>query len=394
MPRWISFDAFLREVEPITSSAQRQTLVDDLLNEHREWPWIQGHKATFVYNSLGAIQTVALNMDNVKADPPLLPLTRLEGTTLWYLTCDFAEDDLLDYLLAVDDPLTPLAQETNINARISQFWRADPLNPLKMQAGGQDVSVVRMGAARPFPDWTAMRAVPRGAITAHPVTSKHLDFSGRTIQVYTPHGYDIAASAYPLLIVQDGQWMYGPLQLPAIADALIKHHRIPPLVIAMIESATQDQRTSEYASSDAYSRFLTEEVLPLIQTHYRIDEAQVGIGGVAQGAIAAAHAALSDSARFNRLLLISAPLGKSGSEDVWAQYQPRFQAVEQLPKRIFQAAGRYEAKARFLRPAQTLNAFLSSKPNLAYQYVEFGSGHGLVGFRSVLPEALAWLYPV
>jgi enterochelin esterase-like enzyme len=320
-----------------------------------------------VYNSLGVIQTVALNMDNVKADPPLLPLTRLEGTTLWYLTREFAEDDLLDYLLAVNDPLTPLAQETNINARISQFWRADALNPLKMQAAGQEVSVVRMGSARPFPDWTAMRAVPRGAITAHTVTSKHIDFSGRTIQVYTPPGYDIAEGAYPLLIVQDGQWMYGPLQLPAIVDALIKHQRVQPLVIAMIESTTaQEQRTSEYASSDAYSQFLNADVLPLIQANYRIDEAQVGIGGVAQGAVAAAHAALAAPEHFSRLLLISAPLGKSGTEDVWAHYQPRFQDVDKLPKRIFQAAGRYEAKNRFLRPAQTLNTFLSSKPNLAY----------------------------
>ena len=61
--------------------------------------------------------------------------------------------------------------------------------------------------------------------------------------------------AYPLLIMQDGQWAVGPLQLPYIADALIKHRRMQPAVIAMMQSGNQDERNREYISNDKYYTF-------------------------------------------------------------------------------------------------------------------------------------------
>ncbi len=47
---------------------------------------------------------------------------------------------------------------------------------------------------------------------------------------------------YPLLIFQDGQWANGPLQMPAIADVLIKHKRMKPMVIAMLQSGSHQER--------------------------------------------------------------------------------------------------------------------------------------------------------
>ena len=64
-----------------------------------------------------------------------------------------------------------------------------------------------------------------------------------------------------------------------------------------------------------------------------------------------------------------------------------------LPKRVFQSVGRYEAKARFHKPAHALKLTLEGFQSVEYKFVETGSGHGLVGFRSVLPEALAWTFP-
>lgn len=393
MPRWTDFDTFLAEVESARRDGDRQTLVDELLMERREWPWIQGNKATFVFNSLGARRNVALNLDTIKADPPFAPLKQLDGTMLWYLTRTFAEDDLLDYLLAVDDPLTPLAQEPDILARVSKFWRADPSNPLKMKSGQQDVSVLRMGSARPYLDWTALEAVPRGTVTELSFDSQELGFKGRSVWVYTPPGYDGSGLAYPLLILQDGQWMSGPLQVPAIADTLIKHNRLAPLVIAMVQSGSQNERLFEYTSNDQHYNSLLTELLPMLQTQYRIDSSHMGVGGVANGAVAAAHAALKNPAVFSSLIMISPPLGKGLDEDKLSQYTSRFEQASVLPKRIFQSVGRYEAKARFLRPAQTLRDILKGRTGEGYHYTEIGSGHGLVGFRSILPEALAWAFP-
>ena len=52
-----------------------------------------------------------------------------------------------------------------------------------------------------------------------------------------------------------------------------------------------------------------------------------------------------------------------------------------------------EIRARFYNPAIELWRVLSQRRDTAYQFAELGSGHGLVAFKSVMPEALAWAFP-
>lgn len=391
MPKWTSFQTFLQEALQ-TPADQRQHLVDDLLHERIDWPWIEGNQATFVYTMLGT-QRVAVNLDTLKGDPPFAPMTPLEGSTLWYVTLEFAYDDLLDYMLAVNDPMTPLADERDIVGRVSRHWRPDPLNPLKMNTAQMTVSVVRMPGARPLPDWTKMGRVPRGRVYEHVFNSVQLKFTNRKLWVYTPPGYESANLLYPLLIVQDGQWAVGPLQMPAIADALIKHGQMQPVVIAMQQSGDQADRLKTYVSNDKHYLSVLTELLPFLQTQYRIDPANLGIGGVGPGAIAAAHAVLKNPAVFSHLMLLSPPLGKGPAQDKLREYAERFEKASLLPRRIFQSVGRYEARSRFYLPAQVLRSILQKRADIDYRFVEIGSGHGLVGFRSILPEALAWAFP-
>lgn len=392
MPQWASFDAFLEDTNRAKTDRERQMMVDELLAERPHWPWIDNTRAVFAY--LGAdTQQVALNLDTIAADPPFAPMTRIIGTSMWYVTHNFAEDDLLDYLIAVDDPMTPLAQETDIVSRISQHWRPDPLNATQMNTAQMMVSILRMPQARPFPDWSALSSVPRGALLEHNLSSQVLGFDSRKLWVYTPPGYDGSGMAYPLLILQDGQWAAGTLQVPEIADALIKHDRLQPLIIAMMQSGTQAERDREYAANDAYFDFLLQELLPMMQTEYRIDSANIGVGGVAVGAGAAIHAALRNPAVFSNLIMLSPPLGKGAFSDPIRQDAVKLAEADVLPRRIFQSVGRYEAPGRFVRPALALREALQTKPGLYYRFAEIGSGHGLAAFRSILPEALAWAYP-
>ncbi len=392
MPRWSSFSAFLEDATQVDGGDKRQSLVDALLQERPQWPWVEMSQATFIYTQ-PAVESVALNLDTIPNDPPFEPMTRLDDTDLWYVTYPFAPDDLLDYMLAVDDPMTPLAQETDIVGRVAAHWQSDTLNPLRMDTAQMNVSVLRMDHARPFPDWSALRAVPRGRVYEHPVDSDSMNYRGRKLWVYTPPAYEGSGMAYPLLLMQDGQWAVGPLQLPYIANALIKHHRMQPAVIAMIQSGTQEERNREYIGNDGYYSFLLSELMPFVQTHYRIDSNRVAVGGVAVGAIAAAHAALKNPAVFSRLMMISPPLGKGEYQDELREYNKRFAGAEMLPRRIFQSVGRYEAKSRFYKPAHALHMILEGFTSIDYKFVETGSGHGLVGFRSILPEALAWTFP-
>lgn len=392
MPNWQTFEAFLDEAMQLPVD-ERQPLVDDLLRERLEWPWIQGNRATFIYVSMGGVKSVALNLDTIEKDPPFAPMQQLEGTSLWHVTRTFASDDLLDYLVAIDDPMTPLAEEMDVVGRISRHWRLDGMNPTKMVTPQMNVSVLRMPEARPFPDWKRMTRVPRGPVYEHTISSAQLRFAGRKVWVYTPPGYADTERDYPLLVFQDGQWGVGPLQIPYIADALIKHGRMEPVVIAMTQSGDQKDRIKTYVSNDKHYLFILTELLPFLQTQYRIDSSNLGISGVAVGAIAAAHAALKNPAVFTHLAMISPPLGRGIAQDQLRAYAGRFEEAQHLSRRVFQSVGRYETRSRFYLPAQLLNQILSRRNDVAYKYVEVGSGHGLVGFRSVLPEALAWIFP-
>jgi enterochelin esterase-like enzyme len=192
----------------------------------------------------------------------------------------------------------------------------------------------------------------------------------------------------------DALWCNGPLQVPYIADALIKHKRMQPTIIAMVQSPPQEQKPVEMISNDRHALFLLSELLPFVKSHYSVNPLDAGIGGVGLGAVAAAHAVLGNPAAFKRLMMISPPLTPHGAgEDPLMKYRRRFETASMLPERIFQAVGRYENFARFLRPGRRLAEIIQRRGDVRYRFIEHGSGHGLVAFKGIFPEALAWAYP-
>lgn len=394
--RWNSFIQFLCEIYQ-TASDERQNLVDELLSTHDEWPWVERDKATFVYDSLTA-KNVALNVDIVNRDPPFENMARLDETSLWYYQRYFERDALVDYMFAIDDPGTPLAQEVDLMDRVGRYWQADARNALSISANQVNTSVLQMPRARPFTQWAAMSAVSRGRVYRHQFSSAQLGFSNRSLWVYTPPDYDANDGRdYRLLVLMDGQWAMNALEAPFIADALIKHRRMEPIIIAMLASGLQSARVAEYVGNDKHYAMIAAELLPFLQAEHRIEPVDLGLGGVGEGAIAALHAALKNPAIFGHLILISPPLGREPAVRLLKDYAQRFRDSPLLPNRIFHSVGRYEQDLRFYQPALALRGILERRmthdPELNYRFVELGSGHSLAAFKSVMPEALAHVFP-
>ncbi len=397
MPKWDSFNKFLQAAKSTPDDETRQHMVDELLEERPHFPWIEGTLATFVYTRMGA-ERVAVNLDIIETDPPFAPMTKLEGTTLWYLQRRFKADDLLDYMMIVDDPMTPIKGDKHLLNRIGKYWRTDPRNPLRMTTAQAEVSVLQMPQARPFPDWSSFRGVPRGRIFEHEFSSVQMQFENRKLWVYTPPNYNPAENRfYPLMVLLDGQWMVGPLQVPYIADTLIKHDRMEPVIIAMLQSGSQNQRVKDFVSNDKHYGAILTELLPFLQDAYRVDATNLGVGGVDVGAIAAAYCALKNPAVFSHLIMISPPLGKGQAQDKLVEYADRFENARVLPRRIFQSVGRYELPTRYYKPALALGLILQrreiNRGDIDHEFVEMGSGHSLVSFKGALPEALAHVFP-
>ena len=325
-------------------------------------------------------------------------MTRLNDTSLWYYQRYFERDALVDYMFAIDDPGTPLSQEIDLLKRVRRFWESDPLNASSIRGNQVNTSVLQMPRARPFPNWAAMTAVPRGRVERHYFSSTQLGFSDRSLWVYTPPAYDPGDGIdYRLLLLLDGQWAVNALELPFIADALIKHGRMEPMIIAMLASGSQAERLTEYVGNDKHYAMLAAELLPFLQAEHRIEPIDLGLAGVGEGAIAAAHAALKNPAIFGHLIMISPPLGRAPAVTLLKEFAQRFRDSPILPQRIFHSVGRYEQELRFYQPALALRGILerrmSHDPDLHYKFVELGSGHSLAAFKSVLPEALAHAFP-
>jgi enterochelin esterase-like enzyme len=112
----------------------------------------------------------------------------------------------------------------------------------------------------------------KGQVEKHLLESKYLG-APRTVWVYTPPGY-APRKQYAMLLVTDGHLYFeGSILLPTVLDNLIAEGQMPPVVAVGIDNGG-DHRIAEYLYTkerfDLHEQFLYQEVLPWVQSHYRV----------------------------------------------------------------------------------------------------------------------------
>ncbi len=163
------------------------------------------------------------------------------------------------------------------------------------------------GEYPPTQDSLPQANVPKGKLIG-PLEfhSKIIEGTVRRYWIYVPVHYD-PANPPNLLVFQDGQRAInpnGPLNIPVVLDNLIAKGDIGPTIGIFITpgntgtehypdnlgTGNPNHRAPEYdALSDAYTRFLIEEMLPEVAKTYRFtdDPKRRAIGGTSSGAICA-----------------------------------------------------------------------------------------------------------
>jgi hypothetical protein len=156
------------------------------------------------------------------------------------------------------------------------------------------------------PDSLPQPGVPKGRLEGpFPYRSQILANTTRLYWVYVPAQYDAARPAN-VLVFQDGNRATNPkgqLQVPQVLENLVHKGDIPVTIGIFITSGQRGEefpdtigtgngnnRAAEYDSlSDAYARFLVEEMLPEVGKKYNLttDPAKRVIGGTSSGAICA-----------------------------------------------------------------------------------------------------------
>jgi enterochelin esterase family protein len=156
------------------------------------------------------------------------------------------------------------------------------------------------------PDSLPKPGVPAGRLEG-PLTfhSKIIENTVRRYWVYVPAQY-VAGTPANVLVFQDGQRATNPtgvLRVPQVLENLIHRKEIPVTIGIFITpgqrgdvypdtlgTGNPNNRAAEYDSlSDAYTRFLVDEMLPEVGRRYTLasDPARRAIGGASSGAICA-----------------------------------------------------------------------------------------------------------
>ena len=347
--------------------------------ERGPFPLVEGRMVTIVFQ--GPADEVNLR-HWIYGLPSSQPLTRLHGTDLWFLVLDLPEGSRMEYKLEV------------VQRGMHRLIR-DPLNPNLAHDPYGANSVVH-GTGYQVPDWTEPDAeARRGSIEEIEVESAAFG-DRRPIRLYVPARFR-EERRYPLLVVHDGSDFARFAGLDTVLDNLIHRLEIPPMIVAMTDPS---DRLREYADDERHGRFLTEDLVPYLETNYPIEPTPSarGLVGASFGAVATLATAWRHPGYFGNLFLLSGSFAFTdiGDHDRGPLFDPvvdfvqAFRADPGRPaERVYQCCGTYESLISYNR---SLFPILQST-GMEVRYEEARDGHNWENWRDRLRQGLSWLFP-
>ncbi|QHN02045.1 gluconolactonase [Granulicella sp. WH15] len=236
----------------------------------------------------------------------------------------------------------------------------------------------------------------------------------------TPHAYSIYIPAQynanhpiPFTVFMDGaSFLREPIRTAQVLDQLIAEHAIPamigifvdPGVLPAISPSAQNryERSFEYdALSDRYSRFLLEELIPAVATHYRLSTSpdDRALAGISTGAAAAFIAAWNRPDQFHRVIsFIGTYVAMRGADSLPALVRK----TEPRPLRVYLEDGSND----HIVAGEPYGTFYAGSWPINNQVMledlEFGGydvkltlgqgGHEMKGGAAILTDALRWMW--
>ena len=264
--------------------------------------------------------------------------------------------------------------------------RPDPHNPHPRLNPWWDYASNLTGPDyRPDPDADLGDARPRGRVLRLDVESNLLGLRRRVI-VYSPPG--LAEAELPLVLFQDGKAYFAWGRVPLIYDRLLLRGEVAPAHLVFVPPG---ERTSEYFYNAAYRRFLTDEVLPLVEERARCDGRRTAWGASLGGLLSAMLA-------WERRDLFQAVVAQSGaflfSPDM-KRHDP-FSGGEAFLTEVRRGDPR---DLRWRLDCGTLEWLIASNRRLAAALAAAGAdatlvtrsaGHNWVNWRNGVAGALRW----
>jgi len=218
---------------------------------------------------------------------------KIPNTKFWILKTSFPKDSRFDYKIVVDD----------------NNWILDPANPYQQWSGvggGSPNSELRMPDWKEDPIDTPLPNIQKGKVEKDILINSSVLKYQITYNTYIPPGYDPNIT-YPVIYVTDGyEYMHERMgNMITILDNLITLKKIKPIIAVFIDhrepvNRSNNRRMNELAMSERYLQFVTDELIPQVESKYHIskDPTQRAILGTSMGGLTAAYFAFSKPAVF------------------------------------------------------------------------------------------------
>ncbi len=343
--------------------AGRQARVDSFLGANPVSPLTTGDTIChFIY--AGQAQSVLLAGDATQWAPGPA-LTKVDGTNFWHLTLSYEADARLDYKFVVN----------------GSNWILDPRNPYTCAGGFGPNSELRMPAYVPPAEIVYMPGISHGQLWDTLFYSTNLN-NTRKIWVYTPAGLNPAVPC-PVIYVHDGDGYLYLAQIRNTLDYLIHQQVLQPLIAVFIPPV---DRTDEYAGNKqaAFTRFVTEEVIPWVDRKYPTLAQPWGRGnlGASNGGNISLWLTVSRPDVFGRVAAMSSNVEPNITQAVQAGVTPAVKYYLDL--------GTYDIPILISRVRQFKSLLTDNGSALKYQ--EFNEGHSWGNWKAHVDDALIWLF--
>lgn len=360
-----TFQDFLNRVAAAPDSV-KSAIVDSFMNAVPSFPYIeQDSLVHFLYR--GNATSVSVPGDANGWDPNGFPMSRINGTDLWFYTRLFEPDARLDYKLVLN----------------GSYWILDPLNPNQIMGGYGPNSELRMPAYIPPPEIEYYPDIPHGAIFDTVMVSPELGNS-RHVKVYTPPGYAATADSFGVILFHDGLEYISLAHANNVLDYLIWKQRIRPVLAVFVPPV---DRTPEYAGNKkmAFSHFIVNQVMAWVDGKYRTrrhptDRATLGASN-------GGNIALFLGQNFPQVFGNIA----AQSSNVETTISNGFQYGPMLNMRFYLDIGTYDIPVLIPR-VQNLVQVLQTR-GYPYQYRIYHEGHSWGNWRAHVDNALEMFFP-
>ena len=296
--------------------------------------------------------------------------------------------------------------ELALQEQMKQMWPGMPTQDNQsMSRAGAVMGIYKLG-----PDSLEKEGVPKGTLIDGELVSSIYPGSTHAYKIYVPAQYDPAKPA-PYMIFLDGisQYLSPMVNANIVLDNLIAEGRIPVMLAVFVEPGDKgdgmpiygggfvepgSNRGTEYDSvDDRFSRFLIEELLPVVAADYNLSPIPEdhGICGASSAAQAAFSAAWHRPDMFRKIIShigsFTAIRGGDCNPDRIRKNPPK-------PIRIFLQDGEHDLNIIYgdwVLANKTMASALEYR-GYDYKYVLGQGGHNIEHGGAILPETLEWLW--